>query len=318
MDPYKVLGVKPDASKDDIKKAYKALALKYHPDHNPDKNAEEKFKEINAAYDLIKDGNYNPHHSRPGFDPMKSVEEIFRQHFGSRGPFGRTAQRRRGQLRITLEEAHHGCTKKIRISEPISCAPCKGVGFELGDVCSHCKGSGEFVQQKNIMVIRQPCPVCKGFGRELKSMCTSCMGRGKKANTNELEVIIPPGTLNGQVLYPFEDLEVTVVYLPHEEFAVMANNLDIGSLVKVNMFDALLGGTAKVKTLDGEKVLKVPAGTQPGSIFRIKEAGMKNRGQRGSHLVEVQVELLKDLTDEQILLLEKLKNTISRSEENDD
>jgi DnaJ-class molecular chaperone len=146
-------------------------------------------------------------------------------------------------------------------------------------------------------------------------MCGECQGTGKKANIQNFEVVIPAGIRHGQKVYPATDLEIVILYAPHPEFALMENMIDIASKIKVSMFDALLGGSVKINTLQGQKSLKITPGTQPGTTLRIKSAGMKTclNGTFniiGDHLVEVLVELPKTLTDEQEGLLLKLKKTM--------
>ena len=325
-DPYKVLGIEPGASPEDIKKAFHKLALEYHPDRNPgDKVAEEKMQEISAAYELIKDGKWTPPgHGTPGFNPfdMQSIFSNFgfniefEDMFGSRQP----KRKRTGRIQISLEEANSGCKKGIRIDDKANCQKCKGMGFELSDNrCQPCNGSGQIKTHRGIMVITQNCPHCRGFGREVKAMCMECHGAGKKTRTQDFEVIIPAGIRHGQKVYPAQDLEIAVMYAPHPEFALMENMIDIMSKTRISMFDALLGGGVKINTLQGQKSLKIAPGTQPGAILRIKSAGMKSDfgsfSTTGDHLVEVSVELPRALTDEQTGLLLKLKEIMENKGE---
>lgn len=326
-DPYKVLGVEPGSSPEDIKKAYKKLALEYHPDRNPgDKAAEEKFKEISAAYELVKDGKWRPGQQQAaGFNPF-DFNSIFRD-FGFQVDFedmfggSRQPKRKRtGRIQVSLEEAYSGCKKNITVTDKVNCHRCKGRGFELGDShCKPCGGSGQIRTAHGVMFVSQNCPYCRGFGREVKAMCMDCQGTGKKSDAQNFEIVVPAGVRHGQKVYPAEDLEIAILYAPHPEFALMENMVDIMSKVRVSMFEAILGGSVKINTLQGQKSLKIMQGTQPGSVLRIKAAGMKNSfGPPGDHLVEVSVELPKVLTSEQESLLVKFKESIEGKGESND
>jgi len=322
-DPYKVLGVEPGSSPEDIKKAYIKLAMEHHPDRNPDdKTAEDKCKEINAAYELIKDGKWKPERRMPGFNPF-NMNSIFRDlglnvEFNDMFSSKQTKRKRTGRIQISLEEVNSGCKKNITVMDNINCQKCKGIGFELSDKhCKPCNGSGQIRTSHGVMLISQNCPYCRGLGREVLAVCIDCQGTGKKANSQNFEVVIPAGINHGGKIYPVEDLEIAILYAPHPEFILMENMVDIMSKIKISMFDALLGGGVKINTLQGQKFLKVTPGTQPNTILRIKSAGMKGGfGGTGDHLVEVLVELPKALSVEQEGLLLKLKETMENKEEN--
>jgi molecular chaperone DnaJ len=301
MDPYKVLGIEPSATPEEIKKVYRELALKYHPDRNSgDVSAEEKLKEINVAYELIKDGKYEP--SQNSFNAMDFEELIRNFGFGSK----RHINVRKGVLRITLEEAYFGCEKNIEISHSVVCQICKGFGIEFSnDKCSKCGGSGHFAQNQGILRIQTTCSVCKGSGKQPKSTCNACHGLGKNNHKQSMKVKIPPGTANGQVISPLSDLEMTVAYLPHNEFGT--NGLDIVSKKNISVFDAILGCKINVKTIDGEKTLNIPAGTQPETIFSIKGFGMKYNNMRGNHLINIGINIPTALTEGQKELLKQIQ-----------
>lgn len=307
-DPYSILGVSSDASKEDIKKAYKKLALEWHPDrHKTNKAiAEEHFKEINEAYNLLKDGKYN------AFNPFMrndffDINDLFNSAFN---PFRKTKEKNT-TMSISMEEAHKGCQKKVHLKEVHICTKCKGTGAEITkEPCKICNGSGQiktFIATGNIYIART-CRVCKGYGHALGNVCNSCNGTGKKETSSELIITIPPGILHGQTIYHSKsNLSITIIYSPHKIFKLIDNNTgQIASNVTINMFDAMLGSSVEIDTLNGKKVLKIKAGTQPNSIMCIKNGGI---GGRANHLVNVEVLLLKNLTNEQTELLKKLKQT---------
>lgn len=301
MDPYKVLGVEPTATPEEIKKVYRELALKYHPDRNPDNaSAEEKLKEINAAYELIKDGKYNP--NPKSFNPIDLDDMLRNFGFGAT----RNINIRKGVLRITLEEAYAGCEKNIEVSHSSVCQTCAGFGTEFSnEKCSKCGGSGHFGQNHGIMRIQTTCPACRGAGKQPKSTCGSCKGVGKNIHKQSIKVCIPQGIANGQILKPLSDLEVTVAYLPHNEFGV--SGIDILSKKSISVFDAIFGCKINVKTLDGEKILNIPAGTQPETIFSIKGFGMKYNNMRGNHLISIGINIPTAFTEKQKELLKQIQ-----------
>jgi len=311
-DPYATLGVSPDASKEEIKKAYKDLALKWHPDrHQGDKKAEERFKEISEAYNLLKDGKYNPYvQSGPtGFDSF-NINEMFNHAFGGFGFSFRTQQRvKTGNMAISIEEAHGGCKRKIRLSEVHGCADCRNVGRVITqEVCDKCGGSGQVRSAMGAIHIARPCDACGGYGRKLGDNCNSCNGQGKKEIHKELEVNVPPGILHGQKVYPQSNLQITILYKPHSYFKLLDENTgQIGSNITIDMFDAIFGNNVEIDTLNGRKSLKINPGTQPGAILRIKRGGV---GGRADHLVNINVILPKDLNEKQKELLQKLQKTM--------
>jgi molecular chaperone DnaJ len=312
MNPYEVLGVAPGASVDDIKKAYKALALKYHPDRNPDnKEAEEKFKEITSAYEAIKDGSYNPHHGIPNVNINDIFNQTFHNVFG--GPRRRGTAQKRGEIYITFEEAYNGCVKKINISEGSACGLCGGVGRELSAVpCKVCSGTGQLRQNHGFIQMASTCNHCRGVGRELGNPCNDCGGKGQKIKSEELTINIPPGTMYNAIIQPRSDIIAVIKYHAHDKFKLVNNGMDIASTVDVDLFTAILGGTIKVDTLAGERNLKIPSGSQPNTIFRIRHTGMTNQhGAKGHHLVEVKVTLPTEMTQTQTELLKQLQNNIN-------
>jgi molecular chaperone DnaJ len=293
MNPYQVLGVEEDASIKDIKSAYKKLAVKYHPDKN--KDTEEKFKEISAAYELLKNGDYNTHQFN-GFNINDMFSHAFR----------RANTVKRGNIGITIEEAFTGCNKNISFIEKKKCNFCHGGGYELGDDCKKCNGSGFFLRSHGAMTLRQSCGACRGLGKERKAPCKHCVG-GTINNKIDIKLNIPSGTINGQTLGPVQDMAITINYLPHDRYT-MINQFDMGVDESISMYDAILGASVAIQTLNGYQTLVIPPGTQPGTLFRIKDSGFKGfNGMIGTLLINVNVNLPKNINESQKELLEKFK-----------
>jgi molecular chaperone DnaJ len=315
-DYYEVLGVEKGASDDEIKKAYRKLAVKYHPDKNPgDKAAEEKFKELGEAYEVLNDSErralYDQYghaafdrragggFGRGGFhDPF----EVFREVFGGGGIFedlfggGRhdPSQPQRGDdlrydMEITFEEAAHGCDKEITVTKPERCDVCDGSGAEAGSkirTCPTCGGRGQVISSRGIFSIAQTCPQCQGAGRVIEKPCKTCRGTGRRERTSKIKLRIPAGVDTGARLRsagsgeagfrggPPGDLYVVLHVKAHQIF--QRDGDDLLCEVPVNFVQAALGADISVPTLDGNAPLRVPAGTQPGTMFRLKGKGIKN------------------------------------------
>jgi molecular chaperone DnaJ len=344
-DFYEVLGVGRDAGDEEIKKAYRKLAVKYHPDKNPgDKTAEEKFKEIGEAYEALCDPQKRAAYDQYGhaaFDPRARAGraggfgggfhdpfEIFREVFGGAGGgsifesfFGNRdpSEPQRGDdlrydLEITLEDAALGCEKEISVSKLDHCDACNGSGMEHGSkirTCSTCGGRGQVLTSRGIFSIAQTCPHCKGAGRVLEKPCKSCHGNGKLQRSSKIKLRIPPGvdagsrlrsSGNGEAGFrggPPGDLYVVLHVKAHEIF--QRDGDDLLCEVPVSFVQAALGAEIEVPTLDGRATIKIPSGTQPGTIFRVKGRGVKNLqgyGQ-GDLRIRVQIEVPTHLTSEQ-------------------
>jgi molecular chaperone DnaJ len=337
-DYYEVLGVARNASESEIKRAYRALAVKYHPDKNPgDHTAEEKFKECAEAYAVLSDPQKRSAYDRfghsagagGGFDPgFSNIEDIFDMFgfgdvFGSRGR--RTTVQRGSDLRydlqITLEEAAAGKEEKLRIPRLETCGECSGSGAAEGsrpENCITCQGSGQTRYQQGFFSVMRTCPNCSGRGQIVSDPCKTCRGAGRVEKEKTLEVKIPAGVETGSRLRvsgegeagpnggPTGDLFVVVHVKEHEIFERQGANLY--SAVPITFAQAALGADIKVRTLDGEEDLKIPAGTQTGTVFRLRSKGMPALGGRGRGDLFVAVTLItpKTLTKEQRKLLEQL------------
>jgi molecular chaperone DnaJ len=345
-DYYEILGVSRDAGSEDIKKSYRKLAVKFHPDKNPgDKHAEEKFKELGEAYEALSDPQKRAAYDQYGhaaFDPRQRAGrggfggagnfhdpfDIFREVFGAGGggifesifggghdPSGpQRGDDLRYDLEISLEEAALGCEKEISVSKPDKCDTCDGSGAEHGSqmrTCSTCGGRGQVLMARGIFSIAQTCPNCKGAGRILERPCKSCHGEGRHERVSKIKLRIPAGVDGGARLRssgngeaglrggPAGDLYVMLHLKPHDIF--QRDGDDLLCEVPVSFVQAALGAEIEVPTLEGRAVIKIPAGTQSHSTFRVKGRGVKNLQDHGHgdlH-VRVQVEVPTRLTAEQ-------------------
>jgi len=340
-DYYEVLGVGRDSSESEIKKAYRRLAVKYHPDKNPgDHEAEEKFKEAAEAYSVLSDAQKRSRYDRfghagvggPGggaYDPgFTNIEDIF-DLFGFGDMFGGGARRstvqRGADLRydyqITLEEAASGKDAKIEIPRLETCGSCKGKGTAEGtepESCITCGGSGQTRFQQGFFSVMRTCPNCSGTGNVIKNPCSECRGAGRTEKKKTLEVKIPAGVDSDSRLRvtgegesgvnggPSGDLYVFIHIKEHEYFERQGSNLYTS--VPISFAQAALGAELEVRTLESTETLKVPSGTQTGTVFRVKGEGMPALGGRGKGdlFVAVTVVTPKSLSKEQKKLFEKL------------
>jgi molecular chaperone DnaJ len=342
-DYYEILGVTRTATEVEIKRAYRSLAVQHHPDKNPgDTAAEEKFKEAAEAYAVLSDAQKRAAYDRFGhqgvgagaggfgFDPgFSNIEDIF-DIFGFGDMFGGRAQRRttvqrgadlRYDLEISLEDAATGKDEKLRIPRLEKCVECDGSGAEKGttaETCVTCSGSGQTRYSQGFFSVMRTCANCQGKGQIIRTPCKTCRGNGRVEKEKTIEIKIPAGVDTGSRLRvsgegeagigggPSGDLYIVLHVAEHASFE--RQGADLYSAVPISFAQAALGAEIKVKTLDGEEELKVPAGTQTGTVFTIKGKGMPNLGGRGHGNLFVAVTLVtpKTLTKEQRKLLEQL------------
>jgi molecular chaperone DnaJ len=343
-DYYEVLGVARDASDEELKKAYRRCAMKHHPDRNPgDHAAEAAFKECKEAYEVLsepaKRRAYDAHghaafeHGVGGGGPgpgagFGDMGDIFGDIFGNIFGGGAARGPRRGAdigyvMELDLEEAVAGIEKRIEVPTLAPCEPCKGSGSEDGKVetCATCHGRGQVRMQRGIFTMQQPCPHCGGRGQTIANPCMACHGAGRVEEEKVLSVKIPPGVDSGDRIRlsgegeagpagtPPGDLFVEVRVRPHEIFERDGDDLHCD--VPIRIAQAALGDTIRVPTLDGEVELRIPAETQTGRVFRLREKGVRSVRSRhpGDLYCKAVVETPVNLTPEQRELLEQFEAT---------
>ena len=343
-DYYDILGVNRDANDDEIKKAYRKLAMKFHPDRNPDsKDAEEKFKEAKEAYEILSDAQKRDAYDRFGHAGVdasmgaggaggfggggfEGFGDAFSDIFGDLFGGGRAHSNvyrgadLRYNLEITLEEAARGAEKTIRIPTVEECDACQGSGAKPGThpiTCSSCSGSGQIRIQQGFFSLQQPCPKCHGSGRVIPTPCPACGGAGRVKRQKTLEVKIPAGIAEGMRLRhagfgepgvnggPAGDLYVEIHIREHAVFA--REHDDLHCEMPISFSTAALGGEVEIPTLDGTARLRIPAETQSGKVFRLRGKGIRNvRGHtQGDLLCHVLVETPVNLTERQRELLKE-------------
>lgn len=343
-DYYELLGVDRDADASALKKAYRKLAMKYHPDRNPgDAAAEEKFKEISEAYEVLSDDEKRRVYDRFGHEGLKgqgfggfsgaNVEDIFSQFgdiFGDLFGFGggRSRGRRRGahlrfDMELDLEDCLTGIEKEVEIPRHVSCDHCDGSGAEPGTMperCPTCGGAGKVTVGRGFITMATTCPRCQGRGQIIPKPCTKCEGSGRTEHRERLMVRVPPGVDTGMKLRLTGkgehgpdggqpgDLFVVLHVRPHERFERDGSEL-VGEL-EIDFVDAILGAEKSVKTLDGEQTITVPAGTQPGTVIRIDGEGMPyvdGRAGRGNLHLQVVVRMPTEINEAQRALLTQFR-----------
>lgn len=343
-DFYEVLGVSKGASADEIKKAYRKCAMKYHPDRNPDDaEAEAKFKEVQQAYDVLSDaqkkqaydqfghagvnGGGGGYHQAGGFGDV--FGDIFGDIFGGAGG-GRGNAAQQGEsyvieLKLTLEEAVLGANKKIRLPTEVDCEVCDGTGAKPGtstSTCKTCHGNGQVRMQQGFFSVQQTCPTCGGTGKTIDDPCRRCRGVGSYTEEKTLEVKVPAGVDTGDRIRlsgeggrginggPAGDVYAQVEVQKHKLFRREADNLICD--IPIPFHTAALGGEIEVPTLDGRVKLSIPAETQSGKSFRLRGKGVKPvRGAvQGDMLIKVRVEVPVKLNEEQKSLISQLRESL--------
>lgn len=344
-DYYEVLGVGKSAEEREIKKAYKRLAMKFHPDRTAgDKELEEKFKEIQEAYEILNDKEKRAAYDQfghAGVDPNRGggaggadfndiFGDVFGDIFGGGGRGGRRRARQGADLRysldMTLEEAVKGKTVEIRVPTLVECDACDGSGAKKGTspkTCPTCHGSGQVQMRQGFFAVQQTCPTCSGTGKIIADPCRKCHGHGRVEETKTLSVKVPAGVDTGDRIRltgegeageagaPPGDLYVQVNVRDHDIFVRDENNLYCEVPLSFTM--AALGGELEVPTLDGQVKLKIPAETQTGKMFRLRGKGVKSvrSGAVGDLMCKVLVETPVKLNSRQIELLKEFDSTMN-------
>ena len=346
-DYYDVLGVNKSASPEELKSAYRKLAVKYHPDKNPgDKVAEDKFKEASEAYGILSDKSKKESYDnfghaafenggggRGGFGGFSGADfsDIFEDFFGDFGGGSRKNSRRnnnrgsdlRYDLSISLEEAFKGKKQNIQFSTTEKCNTCKGNGSKPGynpDRCTYCGGNGRVRTNQGFFTVQQTCPQCAGSGEEITNPCNDCNGQGNKQSSKKISVTIPKGVDDGTRIRlagkgeagtrggASGDLYLFVNVESHQVFK--RSDVNLFFEFPISIADAALGTTIEIPTIDGGKAkIKIPEGTQSGKQFRLKGKGMPfmRRGDFGDLYVQVKTEVPISLNKEQKELLEKFR-----------
>lgn len=346
-DYYDVLGISKAASADEVKKAYRRLAMKFHPDRNSDDSeAEAKFKEAKEAYEALSDSDKRSAYDQFGHDAVRGAGgvggqggfgaegfgDIFGDVFGDIFGGGRRSgpQVFRGadlgyEMRLELEKAVSGDTVKIDVPSQVTCETCDGSGAKKGTQpvqCTTCNGAGQVRMQQGFFSIQQTCPACKGAGTMISDPCPTCHGRGRVRKTRTLSVKVPAGVDDGDRIRlsgegeagrnggPPGDLYVEVRVNPHKLFN--RDGADLSCEVPISFATATLGGDVELPTLDGNVSLKVPAGTQSGKVFRLRGKGVTivRDPRKGDLFAQVAVETPVNLTGEQKDLLSKFDSEV--------
>jgi len=343
-DYYEVLGLARNAGADDVKKAFRKLARQYHPDLNPgDKKSESNFKEVNEAYEVLSDAEKRKRYDTfghagfgggggggegfgGGFEGFSDVfGDLFSEFFGGGQRRGGGARPRRGadleyQLEIEFEEAAFGCEKTINVPRIETCGDCRGSGAKdpsAVKTCSACNGRGQISVSQGFFSITRTCGQCRGSGRSITEPCARCRGQGRVEQARQLKVKIPPGVQSGNRLRsvgegeagpmggPPGDLYVLLVVKAHERFQRDGDNVVVEQ--SISFVQAALGAEIEVATLWGNQQLKIPAGTQAGTVFKLRGSGIDSLqgGRRGDQLVQVQVVVPRKLTKKQKEILQE-------------
>jgi molecular chaperone DnaJ len=336
-DYYAILGVNREATQEEIKKTYRKLALEFHPDRNPgDKGAEERFKQIQEAYEVLYDPQkrYAYDASAMGSsDILGGSGSVFEDLFGDffddffQGSRSRSSRRpKRGadlryDMEISLEESLHGVEKTIEVPRNVVCGSCRGTGARDGVAyvpCSRCQGTGQIRYTQGFFAVQKPCLACKGSGQIIKEACTACQGKGSSRITEEIKVNLPPGTYEGMRLRVEGkgetglnggrqgDFYIYVKFKPHEVFTV--KGLDLHTQIEVHFIEAALGTTKTISTLEGPREIRIPQGLNKDRTIIVRGLGLSLFGKpgRGDLNAHLRVVFPKKMTVDQRGLLLKL------------
>ncbi len=340
-DYYEVLGVRRETDADELKSSYRKLALKYHPDRNPgDKEAEEMFKEAAEAYEVLQDPQRREIYDQyghqglegSGFSGFGDFQDIFSSFggifedlfgFGSQRR-SRTRASRGSDLRYDLDldfmEAAFGTEQSMDLEKMSVCPTCDGSACEPGtgtENCRQCQGSGQVSRNQGFFTVRTTCPLCRGRGQTIPNPCSECRGAGQIIASKTLSVKIPPGVDNGSRLRltgegeagtfggPPGDLHVIIHVQPHELFE--RNGTDIVCQLQISFVQAILGAKIPVQTLNGDRKLEIPKGTQPGEILRLNGEGIPSLrgGRRGDQIIQIKIKTPTNLSKKQTSLLKE-------------
>jgi molecular chaperone DnaJ len=341
-DYYEVLGVPRDADSVTLKRAYRELALKYHPDQNPDNpEAEAHFKEVSEAYTVLSEPDSRARYDRRGFEGVGGgvgvdvggftdlFESLFGDLFGKKKAAGKMPGRDlRYTLELSFEEAALGVEKTIKFPSPVECGSCKGTGAKGGEAgmrpCNSCNGKGEIKVQQGFFSLSKKCPSCSGTGKVVGEPCETCKGAGTVEKEREFTVSIPADTEDGatrRVAGQGEpgkrggapgDLNVIVRVRPHPLFK--RENGIVTCEVPISIVQAAVGGVIQVPTLEGKVDMRVPAGTQSGTLFRLRGKGAGKPNSRGDAHVRIVVETPAGLNAKQRELFEQLKASLTEEQ----
>ena len=349
-DYYQVLGVEKQASEEDIKKAYRKLAKMCHPDLHPnDKTAEERFKELNEANEVLSDpekrARYdqfgfdgpgmggNPFGGAGGFGSFTGFDGIFDQLFGGMGGRSNTSPRQgndlRYELKVSFEEAAEGCEKSFEFIRNENCDTCSGTGAKPGtspQVCSSCRGTGQVQTGGGFMITVRTCPACGGTGKQIIDKCASCGGSGRMRKRRTAKVKVPAGIDSGQTIImngqgepgarggPSGDLNISVTVRPHKLFK--RDGLNLRFELPISFTNAALGADVDIPTLKGTVLYHVPEGTQNGQELRMKGYGLPHlrSGVKGDIIAKVHVDIPTRLTENQKNILREFEKTTSGKE----